>query len=252
MFGTTLKFSSAFHPQIDGQTEVINRSLGDMPRCFVGVKQGVWDLILSTAVFAYKNSVNHSTGQSPFQIFNGYSPHTPIDLVPLPPHMRVSEPTENFAKHIHDLHAEIRRKISPSNEEYKLDADVHRRSKEFNVGDYVMVRICPERIPKTFSKKLYTRAIGPYSIIHKMRYNAYLLDLPNDMDISPVFNVEDLLPHRGTLEASTLPSSVSTGEASKGAPTMPSLQYSKETVDIILDDEFVTSRDGGFRHFLVK
>ena len=43
------------------------------------------------------------------------------------------------------------------------------------------------------------------------------------MDVSPVFNVEDLLPYRGTFEPSTLPSSVSTDEASKGAPTMPSL-----------------------------
>ena len=33
---------------------------------------------------------------------------------------------------------------------------------------------------------------------------------------------------------------------------MPSLQYYKEMVDIILDDEFVTSRDGGFCCFLVK
>ena len=33
---------------------------------------------------------------------------------------------------------------------------------------------------------------------------------------------------------------------------MPSLQYSKEMMDIILDDEFVTSRDGGFRRFFVK
>ena len=66
--------------------------------------------------------------------------------------MRVSKPTENFVKHIHDLHAEIRRKISLSNEEYKLATDVHCRSKEFNGGDYVMVRIHPERIPKTFSK----------------------------------------------------------------------------------------------------
>ena len=205
LFGTTLKFSSAFHPQTDGQTEVVNRSLGNLLRSLVGIKQGVWDLILSIAEFAYNNSVNRSTGKSPFQIVNGYSPRTPIDLVPLPPHMRVSEPAENFATHIHDLHAEIRRKISLSNEEYKLAADVHRRSKEFNVGDHVMVRIRPERIPKTFSKKLYARAMGPYSIIRKMGSNAYLLDLPNDMDISPVFNIEDLLPYRGTFEPSTLP-----------------------------------------------
>ena len=45
---------------------------------------------------------------------------------------------------------------------------------------------------------------------------------------------------------------MSVGDASKGAPTMPSLQFSKETVDTILDDEFVTSRDGEFRRFLFK
>ena len=94
--------------------------------------------------------------------------------------------------------------------------------------------------------------MDPYSIIRKLRSNAYLLDLPNDMDISPVFNVEDLLPYRGTFEPSTLPSSVSAGETSKGTPTMPLLQHSKETVDITLDDEFATSRDDDFHHFLVK
>ena len=169
----------------------------------------------------------------------------------LPPYMHVSEPAENFVKHIHDLHAEIRRKISLSNEEYKLVANVHRRYKEFNVGDYVMVRIRPKRIPKTFSKQLYARAMGPYSIIRKLGSNEYLLDLPNDMDIL-VFNLQDLLPYRGPFEPSTLPSSVSAGEASKCASTMPSVQYYKETMDAILDDEFMTSRDGGFRRFLVK
>ena len=33
---------------------------------------------------------------------------------------------------------------------------------------------------------------------------------------------------------------------------MPSLLYYKEMVDIILDDEFVTSIYGGFHRFLVK
>ena len=80
-----------------------------------------------------------------------------------------------------------------SNEEYKLTIDVHCRSKEFNVGGYVMVRIRPERIQKMFSKKLYARVIGPFSIICKLGSNAYLVNLPNDMDISHVFNVEDVL-----------------------------------------------------------
>ena len=88
--------------------------------------------------------------------------------VSLPPHMHVSGPTENFAKYIHDLHAEIRRKISLSNEEYKLATDVHQGYKEFNVGEYVMVRIHPERITKTFSKKLFARAMDLYSIIRKL------------------------------------------------------------------------------------
>ena len=117
--------------------------------------------VLSTAEFAYNNYVNHSIGKSPFQIVNGYSPRTPIDLVPLPPHMRVSELIENFAKHIHDLHVKLRRKISLSNEEYKLAVDVHRRSKEFNIHEYVMVCIHPERIPKKFSKKTLCKSHVP-------------------------------------------------------------------------------------------
>ena len=207
---------------------------------------------MSTTEFAYNNFVNCSTGKNPFQIVNGYLPHTHIDLVPLPPHMRVSEPVQNFVKHIHDLYVEIRRKISLSNEEYKLTVDMHRGSKEFNIGENVMVHIRPKRISKPFSKKLYARAVSRYSIIRKLGYNAYLLDLPNDVNISFVFNVEDLLPYRGTFEFSTLPCSVSVGEASKCAPTVPLLQYSKEMVDIILDDEFVTYKDGGFRRLLVK
>ena len=87
--------------------------------------------------------------------------------------MRVFEPVENFAKHIHDLHAKIRRNIFLSNEEYKLTADVHHKYKEFNVGEYVMVRIRPKRIPKTFSKKLYERAMDPNSIIRKLGSNVF-------------------------------------------------------------------------------
>lgn len=117
--------------------------MGDLLRCLVGAKLGNWDLLLPTAEFAYINSVNRSTGKSPFEMVHGSTPQQPIDLLPLPLEFRPSA-----SQHICDLHADIRRKIALSKENYKLAADVHLRNQEFNEGDYVMVCVHPEHYPK--------------------------------------------------------------------------------------------------------
>ena len=95
--GTLLKFSTAYHPQTNGQTEVVNKSLGNLLRCLVGDSPGNGDLIFLQAEFAYNNSVNRSTGKSPFEIVHGYKPRKPSDLIPLPQHARVSVSAESFA-----------------------------------------------------------------------------------------------------------------------------------------------------------
>ena len=171
LFGTTLKFSFAFHPQTDSQTEVVNHSLGNLLWCSVGVKQGLWDLILSTTSLLITILLTVQLVKFLFKLL--MATHPAHSLILFLYHLTcVSEPVENFAKHIYTMTGQ---KISLSNEEYKLAADVHHISKEFNVGEYVMVRICLERIPKTFSKKLYARAMDPYPIICKLGSNAYLL-----------------------------------------------------------------------------
>jgi hypothetical protein len=60
--GTNLLFSSAYHPQTDGQMKVVNRSLEDLLRILVTEHHSQWDHILPQVEFAYKDSVNRSTG----------------------------------------------------------------------------------------------------------------------------------------------------------------------------------------------
>jgi hypothetical protein len=107
LLGTKLKFSAAYHPQTDGQTEVVNRSLGNLLRCLVGENGQTWDTILPIAQFVYNNSVNRSIGMSPFEVVHGYKPRRPLDLLPMSPHARVFESAVEFASRMHDLHQEI-------------------------------------------------------------------------------------------------------------------------------------------------
>jgi hypothetical protein len=67
-------FSSAFHPQTDGQTEVVNRSLANLLRCLVTDHHTTWDLLLPHADFAYNSYVNRSIRLSPFEIVTGWRP----------------------------------------------------------------------------------------------------------------------------------------------------------------------------------
>jgi len=131
MLGTKLKFSTTYHPQINGQIEVVNRSLGNLLRCLVGENVKNWDLLLPKAEFAYNSSVNRTIGKSPFEIVHGYQPNKPLDLIPLPLHARVSESAESFAQHVRNLQKKITQKIKMSNDAYKSKLILENISKNF-------------------------------------------------------------------------------------------------------------------------
>ena len=74
MLDTKMKFSTAFHPQTDGQTEVVNRNLENLLRTLVGEHTGSWDLKLATVELTYNTTVNRTTCKSPHEIVYGFRP----------------------------------------------------------------------------------------------------------------------------------------------------------------------------------
>ena len=60
-------FSSAYHPQTDGQTERTNQILEDMLKDCALQYGTSWDKSLQYAEFSYNNSYQASIKMSPFQ-----------------------------------------------------------------------------------------------------------------------------------------------------------------------------------------
>ena len=159
------------------------------------------------------------------------------------------------ARHIHDLYNEIRKKIQVSNYQYKIHADTHQRHAEFQVGDYVMIRIRPKWFPFRTVKKLQACSAGPFKVLKRIGRNAYVVDLPHDYGISSSFNIEDLVAYKGLI---VIPNNLFDEplldpiDAPILAPLPLNLPYAhKESVDTILDEHIISTRDGGVHHFLV-
>ena len=65
--GTKLDFSSAYHPQTDGQTERVNQIMEDMLRACVLTYGKDWEQSLPYAEFSYNSGYLASLGISPFK-----------------------------------------------------------------------------------------------------------------------------------------------------------------------------------------
>jgi transposase InsO family protein len=76
-FDTKLAMSTAYHPQTDGQSENMVRTIKEMLRHYISHSQKDWDVLLPVLEFAYNNSVNASIGMTPFEFDLGYHTATP-------------------------------------------------------------------------------------------------------------------------------------------------------------------------------
>jgi hypothetical protein len=157
--------STTYHPQIDGQTERVNAILEDMLRACMLSSRGSWESWLPLAEFAYNNSYQESIKMAPFEALYGKKCRTPLNWV---------EPRErrfygiDFVDEAEKKVRIIQQNMQVAQSCQKNYADKRRRLLEFQVGDYVYLKVTPMK-KKRFGikKKLAARFVGSYRIIEK-------------------------------------------------------------------------------------
>ncbi|CAL0313886.1 unnamed protein product [Lupinus luteus] len=192
--GTKLLFSTTCHPQTDGQTEVVNRTLSTLLRTIIKKNLRSWEECLPHVEFAYNRATHSTTEFSPFEIVYGFKPLTPLDLLPIP-NESVLKHRDGWAKaeYVQQLHEQVKIQIEKKNASYAKQANKGRKQMLFEPGDWVWVHMRKERFPEQRKSKLLPRGDGPFRVLQKVNDNAYKLELPSEYgNISATFNVTDL------------------------------------------------------------
>lgn len=194
--GTRLAMSTAFHPQTDGQTERANRTLLEALRACVTSANADWDKHLPAIEFAYNNSVNQSTGFTPFYLNTGRHPNTPAALTAAQPPSTPSPAVDAFVEPLRAALHKAQQSLLKAQAQQKAQVDKHRRAVPFAVGDSVLLSTAnlDLRHPGK-TRKLLPRWLGPFVITRQAGAVSFELALtPPYKRLHPVFHASLLRP----------------------------------------------------------
>jgi hypothetical protein len=187
--GTKLAFSTAYHPQTDGQTERVNQILEDMLRACVLAYGAKWEDCLPFAEFSYNNSYQASLQMAPFEALYGRKCRTPLNWSETGDSQifgpDILQEAEEKVRRIRDY-------LKAAQSRQKSYADKRRRELTFKSGDFVYLRVSPLKGMKRFQVKgkLAPRYIGPFKILDRRGEVSYQLEMPSELsEVHDVFHV---------------------------------------------------------------
>lgn len=189
-----LLYSTAYHPQTDGQTERINQIIKHyLRKCLENTDQSTWTRYLPMIKRAYMTTYQASIKMTPYEALYHIPPVTPLKLRD---YDIKSEAALTRAEEIEKHFMKVKANIAAAQERFSRYYDANRKTPpDFKVGDYVFLNRRNIETSRP-SLSLDQRMLGPYRIMKTTRSpNAFVLDLPSSMSrLHPVFNVDLLEP----------------------------------------------------------
>ena len=237
---TSVRTSTAYHPQTQGSTERANRTIIHSLKHYLNSLYENWDEHLIAIEFAYNTSIHPSTGITPFEALYGFNPRSPLTL---DAHTYLTPSKSSQYLEV------IRSRVSAARDhllQHQLKQaealNRTRTSHTYAVGQQVW--LSTENLELPYPKKFKPAYLGPFTITAMSPHsNSATLDLPPSLSrLHPTFNVSLFKPYR--------PRDPSLGPS---ANPQPSPIYSDATGDYYLLERIVAEgRQGNQPEYIVK
>jgi hypothetical protein len=192
LVGTELTPSTSYHPQMDGQTEIVNKWIEGYLRNYVSGQQRTWIKWLHLGEYCYNTTYHMSIGMTPFRALYSHDAPSFVDLAFGDSR---APKAKDWIQENQDILKALKDNLQTTQNQQKTYADRHRVERSFEVGDLVFLRLQPYRqssLKKSGAEKLRPRFYGPYRVVRRVGEVAYELELPEGSKIHNVFHVSCL------------------------------------------------------------
>ena len=202
LLDTTRALTTSYHPQADGQTEVMNQTLEIALRAYVGPTRDDWSSKLCALQLAYNTTPHSATGYSPAYLLRGYQPRTVSSFLhdgdDVHTAARGSGLVPEASALVEGFEAEwaaARDALAVGQAHQQRAYNNGRLITEFEEGDKVVLNVDSLELLRAVSgrgRKLLMKYDGPFEVLRKLSPVSYQLRLPASYGMHPIVNIAHL------------------------------------------------------------
>ncbi|GFV67383.1 retrovirus-related Pol polyprotein from transposon 412 [Trichonephila clavipes] len=166
------RFTTVYHPQTNGLTELFNKTLADMLSMYVDVEQKNWDEILPFVTFAYNTAKQETTDFTPFYLLHGREAETTLDtMLPFCPNDFDDNNITKIAARAEESRQLARVHTLRAQDKDRRRYDSKHQMVSYAPGDLVWVYTPVRKVG--LSEKLLRRYFGPYQVLRRLSAVTY-------------------------------------------------------------------------------